>query len=122
MSTNTQPSQTDPGQMHNLYPTTKTSSVKLVGHDISLVIHRLDALMMVLKSCTGTTCIEPWRTLHPAGDVISLSDALRAHLDAFYEEQVKVAFNRCELGYIIDAEGPQAGYQYREGTSWHAWV
>lgn len=122
MSTNTLPSQTDPGQMHNLYPTTKTSPVKLLGHDISLVIHRLDALMMVLKSCTGTTCIEPWKTLHPAGDVTSLSDALRVHFDAFYEEQVKVAFNRCELGYIIDAEGPQAGYQYREGTSWHAWV
>lgn len=108
--------------MHNLYPTTNSSPVNLLGHDISLVIHRLDALMMVLKSCTSMTCVEPWKILHPAGDVASLSDALHVQFDAFYEKQVKVAFNRCELGYIIDAEGPQAGYQYREGTSWHAWV
>lgn len=122
MITNTRLSQTDPGQMHNLYPTANSSPVKLLGHDISIVIHRLDALMMVLKSCTGVTCVEPWKTLHPSGDVANLSDALRVRFDAFYEEQVKVAFSRCELGYIIDAEGPQAGYQYREGTSWHAWV
>lgn len=108
--------------MHNLYPAPETLPFNLLGHDISLVIYRLDALMMVLKSCKGVTCVEPWKTLHPAGDVASLSDALSVQFDAFYEEQVKVAFDRCELGYIIDAEGPQAGYQYREGTSWHAWV
>lgn len=96
--------------------------MSLLGTDIGLVIHRLDALMMVLKSCTGETCIEPWKVLHPQGDVTSLSDALGVQFDAFYGEQVKVSFNRCELGYIIDAEGPQAPYQYRAGTSWHAWV
>lgn len=78
--------------------------------------------MMVLKSCTGETCIEPWKVLHPQGDVASLSDALTVQFDSFYEEQVKVSFNRCELGYIIDAEGPQAAYAYRDGTSWDAWV
>lgn len=78
--------------------------------------------MMVLKSCSGATCIEPWNVLHPEGDVTSLSDALNIQFDTFYEEQVKVSFDRCELGYIIDAEGPQAPYQYRKGTSWHAWV
>lgn len=87
--------------------------------------------MMVLKSCKGGTCVEPWKVLHPQGDVTSLSDALRVRFDAFYEEQVKVSFNRCELGYIIDAEGPQAvdvtrayhyDYGYREGTRWSDWV
>lgn len=114
--------QTDPGQLNNLYHSHKTSPATLLGTNLSVVIHRLDALMMVLKSCTGGTCIEPWKVLHPQGDVTSLSEALTVQFDAFYEEQVKVSFDRCELGYIIDAEGPQAAYAYREGTSWHAWV
>lgn len=80
--------------------------------------------MMVLKSCKGKSCVEPWRVLHPRGDVTSLADALKVDYDAFYDEQAKVSFNRCEFGYIIDAEGPQvsSSYRYREGTSWHMWV
>ncbi|KAJ4420822.1 hypothetical protein N0V82_004117 [Gnomoniopsis sp. IMI 355080] len=113
--------ETDPGQLHNLY-SYHESSVELLGVKLRLVIHRLDALMMVLKSCAGETCTEPWKVLHPEGDVKSLSDALNVRFDVFYEEEVKVSFNRCELGYIIDSEGPQAPYQYREGTSWHDWV
>lgn len=129
--------QTDPGQMHNLY--SSSPSQLLLGTHIDLVINRLDALMMVLKSCQGGTCVEPWKVLHPQGDVASLSDALKVRFDAFYEEQVKVSFDRCELGYLIDAEGPQAGqgeaarayedgyeesydYGYREGTRWFDWV
>lgn len=122
--------QTDPGQMHNLYPSPTTSSSLsplLLGTQLDLVINRLDALMMVLKSCQGRTCVEPWKVLHPQGDVASLSDALTVKFDAFYEEQTKVSFGRCELGYIVDAEGPQAGdvvrgYEYREGTRWFDWV
>lgn len=114
--------QTDPGQLNNLFLASKSSPTTLLGKDVNLVIHRLDALLMVLKSCTGETCAEPWKVLHPQGDVASLSDALTVHFDAFYEEQVKVSFNRCELGYIIDAEGPQAPYQYRVGTSWSDWT
>ena len=77
---------------------------------------------MVLKSCKGSTCIEPWKVLHPQGDVNSLSDALQVKFDSFYEKQARVAFDRCELGYIIDAEGPQTPYEYRKGWSWHDWV
>lgn len=110
--------------MHNLYPSddSSTTEQRLLGVDIGLVVNRLDALMMVLKSCKGGHCIEPWKVLHPQGDVVSLSDALKVRFDAFYEAQTKVSFNRCENGYIIDAEGPQAPYQYRQGTSWHDWV
>lgn len=86
------------------------------------MISRLDALMMVLKSCKGGTCIEPWKVLHPRGDVHSLSDALQVRFDSFYRHQAKVSYDRCELGYIIDAEGPQEPYQYRKGWSWHSWV
>lgn len=116
--------QTDPGQLHNLYPSDDGFYTvnRLLGVDVSLVISRLDALMMVLKSCKGENCIEPWKVLHPQGDVKSLSDALKVKFDAFYEEQTRVSFNRCENGYIIDVEGPQEPYQYRQGTSWHDWV
>lgn len=124
--------------MHNLYPSSSSSSSSssplLLGTKTDVVVNRLDALMMVLKSCKGGTCVEPWKVLHPQGDVASLSDALRVRFDAFYEEQVKVAFDRCELGYLVDAEGPQAvdvtrafsspydGGDYREGTKWSDWV
>jgi arylsulfatase A-like enzyme len=115
--------QTDPGQLHNLYSSKSSDEdIKLLGTDISLVISRLDALMMVLKSCKGGTCIEPWKVLHPRGDVHSLSDALQVRFNSFYRHQAKVAYDRCELGYIIDAEGPQEPYQYRKGWNWHSWV
>lgn len=110
--------------MHNIYSSSEAyhADAKLLGTSIPLVISRLDSLMMVLKSCKKSTCIEPWEVIHPLGDVHSLADALQARFDTFYEKQMRVFFNRCELGYIIDAEGPQEPYQYREGWSWHSWV
>ena len=82
------------------------------------VVTRLDALTMVLKSCKGDVCRDPWGYLHPGGKVRSLQDALTADLDGFYENQPKVAFSRCEFGYLLDAEGPQEAIVYG-GTSRH---
>jgi hypothetical protein len=70
------------------------------------IITRLDALMMVLKSCKGRSCTHPWETLHPKGNVATLTDSLRPSYDAFYKEQPKVHFTKCELGYIKESEGP----------------
>jgi hypothetical protein len=54
---------------------------------------------LVLKSCKGTQCIDPWRSLHPGGDVRTLENALETKFDEFYEQkQVKIKFDRCELG------------------------
>lgn len=86
------------------------------------IITRLDALLMVLKSCKGETCRKPWKVLHPDGDVINLDDALDSKFDSFYQTQAKVAFTRCEPGYIISSEGPQTGKQYRGGLSWSHWA
>ncbi|KAI1055989.1 hypothetical protein LB506_009256 [Fusarium annulatum] len=114
---------TDPGQLNNLFPHDDTkASTALLGTITGEVLNRLDALMLVLKSCKGNTCIEPWKILHPEGGVASLKDALQAKFNAFYKEQVKVRFDRCEYGYLIDAEGPQVGYEYREGLEWHHWT
>jgi hypothetical protein len=90
------------------------------------VAARLDSLLLVLKSCKGERCQNPWSALHPDGSVKSLQDAVAAEFDAFYEEeQVKIEYNRCEQGYILDAEGPQwetNGVQYRGKTHWSDWV
>lgn len=61
---------------------------------------------MVLKSCAGTTCTQPWKVLHPAGDVNTLLDALDERYDGFYAAQKRVAFTECALGYIRGVEGP----------------
>ncbi|KAH7242018.1 alkaline-phosphatase-like protein [Fusarium tricinctum] len=115
---------TDPGQLSNLFTRDDevTANQALLGTTTRQVLNRLDAVMLVLKSCKGDTCIRPWKTLHPKGDVTSLKDALRKEFDGFYEEQVKVRFDRCEAGYLIEAEGPQVGYEYRKGLEWHHWT
>lgn len=64
---------------------------------------------MVTKSCKGQTCVDPWSVLHPAGNVKTLADAVNSKFDAFYASVAnKVSFEKCELGYIIESEGPQA--------------
>lgn len=95
---------------------------EILGVSLAKVIHRLDALLLVLKSCQGQTCIRPWDVLHPEGKVETIVDALDAKYDEFYNVQSKVSFSRCEFGYILDAEGPQTALTYRDGIEWHHWV
>jgi hypothetical protein len=117
--------QNDPGQLKNLLAGGSTPKT-LLGLPVHKVVARLDSLLFVLKSCKGNTCIRPWKALHPHGDVSDLHDALRSEYDTFYEkEQKRVKYNRCEAGYIIDAEGPQFekdGLTYRYNTRWSDWV
>jgi hypothetical protein len=98
----------------------------LLGLPLDKVVARLDSLLLVLKSCKGERCVKPWKSLHPAGGVSTLRHALSRRFDKFYEtKQVKVRYNRCEQGYIIDAEGPQFdsdGLIYRDGVRWSEWV
>jgi hypothetical protein len=82
--------------MHNIYNTASRSFK-----------NRLDALLLVLKSCAGSTCIKPWAELHPDGSVQSLSDALDSQYDGFYAQLPKVEYEACVDGYLIAAEGLQ---------------
>lgn len=92
---------------------------KIAGRAIPQIINRLDALMLVLKSCEGDACRYPWHQLHPAGKVGKLADALATGFDNFYENQPKVSFSSCEKGHIITAEGPQKFDVYgAEKRSW----
>lgn len=120
----------DQYQLHNLLrhstPPASEKKSKLLGLPIPKVVARLDSLLLVLKSCKGERCIKPWKSLHPAGDVSTLKQALSPDFDSFYEhEQVRVKYNRCEAGYIVDAEGPQFetnGQVFRDGVRWSEWV
>lgn len=80
---------------------------------------------MVLKSCKGSTCVQPWAALHPQGNVQTLHDTLSQRFDAFYTLQQRVRFDRCELGYLVEAEGPQFeddGLIYRNGVRASEWA
>ncbi|CAG9989199.1 unnamed protein product [Clonostachys byssicola] len=109
----------DPHQMVNIHP---GSLSDMPPSSLLRMITRLDALLMVLKSCKVETCRKPWKVLHPDGDVGNLDDALDSKFDTFYQAQAKVAFSRCEPGYIISSEGPQTAKQYRGDLSWSDWA
>lgn len=115
-------SQTDPYQLSNIYYNIDPSELSIQGFDLTKITNRLDSLLLVLKSCKGDTCIHPWKTLHSDGAVSSFRDALHETYDAFYQSQHNVSFSRCELGQILDAEGPQEPLVYRHGLSWEVWT
>lgn len=107
--------------MNNLYG--HESSI-ILGFPLAQVVSRLDTLLLILKSCQGRICIEPWKDLHPDGSVHTLRDALSTEHDAVYQSTPAIAFDRCENGYILDAEGPQAEWWYYspQGLSWETWT
>ncbi|KAF2114004.1 arylsulfatase [Lophiotrema nucula] len=118
----------DPGQLHNLLsPSSLTSTPPSInGHPIDKVVSRLDALLLILKSCAGASCREPWKELHPNGNVWTLADALSVKYDRFYEEMVKVEYDFCDNGYLIEAEGAMwethGKMFWREGLRWDVWT
>lgn len=100
----------DPSQMHNyLDPVHSLSQIhyNLLRRPFKHVISRLDALLMVTKSCKGRECHQPWSVLHPDGSVATLADALDNTFDAFYEGQPRVGFSSCVKGHVVSEEGPQ---------------
>ena len=77
------------------------------------LLHRLDALLMVTKSCKGDRCRRPWAAIHRDGTVRTLSVAMREEFDTFYESVgLRVAYDHCEAGYIKSAEGEQESIPY----------
>lgn len=98
------------------------NSNTLLGLPTENVVARLDALLLVLKSCKGSACVQPWNVLHPEGDVQDLSDALDPKFDDFYlREQNRVSFSWCAPGQILSAEGAMEALVYR-GASWDQWA
>lgn len=58
--------------------------------------NRLDALLMVTKSCEEETCRNPWSVLFPGAEVTSLADSMQETYDQFFQEQPKVEFGSCK--------------------------
>ena len=49
----------------------------------------------------------------------TLENALEEKFDAFYASVAsKVAFDKCELGYIVDSEGPQEAVVFENGVDY----
>ncbi|EEP79663.1 conserved hypothetical protein [Uncinocarpus reesii 1704] len=125
---------TDPSQIQNLATDPILASQhKIRGRPYDQIVNRLNALMMVVKSCSGNECVEPWKSLHPSGGVRNLKDALNKTYDDFYAQHPKVSFDSCEMWYIPEKEGPQeynvyqASHPHRRrdveyGGHWSYWV
>lgn len=124
----------DPAQMENLLAKDATAareSYEVLGRGFDAVVDRLDALLVVLKTCKGRTCTHPWEE----HGVQSLKEALRSGLDGYFAGVPKVAFSKCVGGYVKEIEGDrdvsglgQVGGQgqgqvpFRYTGSWHDWV
>ncbi|KAF2450826.1 Arylsulphatase [Karstenula rhodostoma CBS 690.94] len=111
----------DPGQLNNLATPSKWRTL-ILNQPISKLQARLDALLLVLKTCQASSCTDPWSFIHPEGDVVNLEDALASKYDKFYAKQPKVSFSKCELGQILSSEGPLKGNSYHGGELWPHWV
>ncbi|KXJ96085.1 arylsulfatase precursor [Microdochium bolleyi] len=114
---------TDPVQLNNIYNTTSP----IYGYPPAKLIARVDALLLTLKDCKGVSCRLPWQTLHPAGDVRTLADALDPKFDDFYiSGQKKVSFSACVPGYVLEYEGAVGATPYGGGLAdqarWEDWT
>ncbi|OAG38719.1 hypothetical protein AYO21_07072 [Fonsecaea monophora] len=94
-----------PSSATSLATTEQILSSINVTTTISYLLSRLDALLLVLKTCQVDECRYPWSALHPAGSVHSLRDALDSRFDEFYRTRPKVQYDRCERGYFPASEG-----------------
>lgn len=62
------------------------------------LIDRLNAILMVTKSCTRDSCRDPWSALQPPGAtarVASLTAALAPEHDSFYAALPRMHFGSC---------------------------
>lgn len=109
--------------MKNLYNSTQS----ILGVSTAKLEDHLDAVLLVLKTCAGPTCRQPWAALHPEGGVKTLKDALDPKYDTFYEDQNKVKFAKCEKGYHVNSELPIEYQTYgnetttKEERDWDLW-
>lgn len=70
--------------MNNLYLTAPTLNAKLQS--------RLDALLLILKSCVGDVCNNPWRYIFPNKGIETLAQALDEEFDEYFEALPRVKY------------------------------
>ena len=92
---------TDSGQMYNRLATPpRGTASKYYSRAEDDLFHRLDALLMVTKSCAQDSCRDPWSVLFPDGSVNSLTDAMKPEYDTFFANQPKVSYSACMYSLI----------------------
>lgn len=84
------PPQTDPDQMRNLADSLSTLSP---SSDIARLHTRLDALLLVLKTCAGDSCRYPWSTMFTNGKVKNIKDAMKKEYDDYFKSLPDVRYS-----------------------------
>lgn len=81
------------------------------------LLHRLDALTLVLKTCKGETCVHPYSAMFPDGKMTTLNEAMNKKYDDFFKNLPKVRFDHCMLGYQSRLEKPEweDAWAYKKG-------
>jgi N-acetylglucosamine-6-sulfatase len=102
---------TDPYQLNNLYTSNPNSTANTTialarsRFPLNLLEARLDALLLVLKTCKAKSCSEPWNIILPNSNVATLADAMMPKYDQYFAELPRVAYSECAGGYIAEVEG-----------------
>jgi N-acetylglucosamine-6-sulfatase len=105
---------TDSQQMHNRLAENPTGVARqYYGRPEQEMFNRLDALLMVTKSCKTDSCRDPWATLFPGGHVTNIEQAMNSTYDTFFENQPKISFSSCIAGHVVADEGPQDVIAFR---------
>jgi hypothetical protein len=96
--------------MTNLLATTPSPNqiitLSNTTYPLSSLQARLDAMILVLKTCKGKVCSDPWAEPLLGSGVAVLTQAMDAKYDAYFEKLPKVSYSVCEAGYIAESEGP----------------
>lgn len=105
-------------QMNNRLAANATNgTAEYFGRPWPEILVRLDALLMVTKSCKQWSCRNPWAILFPKGQVADLETAMRPEYDSFFQNQPRISFSACGAGYFIADEGPQYVNVFGGGTN-----
>jgi hypothetical protein len=92
----------------------------LVPHKLQRVLHRLDALLLVLKTCTGTACTQPYAALFPhltaGSEIYRFAQITHPRFDAYFAALPKVRFDKCVLGFQSRLEKPEWSEEWAYGA------
>ncbi|PNP74391.1 hypothetical protein FNYG_12440 [Fusarium nygamai] len=72
------------------------------------IIHRLNGLLLVTKSCNQESCRDPWKVLQrdSGGSFTTLAEAMDAKYDAFFAALPSVGYQKCMNYQATENERP----------------
>lgn len=78
-------------------------------HESARLMDRLNAILLVTKSCAENVCRQPWALLQPGhrkDEILSLKQAMDPKYDSFFAKFPRVAFKECLQIQDIENEQP----------------